>query len=200
MLTKTQVLDTLRELAAELRSPVWLVGGVAADFHVGRWTRGHDDIDLVTFEEFREPLIDELARLGFVAGDDRGWIRRWARGEVDISVAFEERVDETTGQLVIRREYAPQGLVPGVYLEVAGNLDVSRFARIDDVSFRVASAESDWVFSKGYGSFRPGSPMRPTVEHNLQLLESVLGGDAPDRLRPLVGRRRPLPDESRPRC
>ena len=60
-LTKAEALETLRMLGP-LDGPLWLAGGIAADFHVGRWTREHDDIDLVTFEEHREGLADELAR------------------------------------------------------------------------------------------------------------------------------------------
>src|SRR5262245_23594457 len=65
-MTKDEVLATLRVLA-RLERPVWLAGGVAVDFHVGRWTRDHDDIDLVTFEEHRDGLDQELPRLGFRA-------------------------------------------------------------------------------------------------------------------------------------
>ena len=57
--TMEEVLDRLRVLA-RLERPVGLAGGVAADFHVGRWTRDHGDIDLVTFEEHREGLDREL--------------------------------------------------------------------------------------------------------------------------------------------
>jgi len=53
--TKDYVLDTLDLLGA---LPAWLAGGIAADFHVGRWTREHEDADLVAFEDDRSSLTD----------------------------------------------------------------------------------------------------------------------------------------------
>jgi hypothetical protein len=44
--SEVEILDTLSLLNARLSEPVWLFGGVAVDFLVGRWTRPHGDIDL----------------------------------------------------------------------------------------------------------------------------------------------------------
>jgi hypothetical protein len=98
MPNKNEVLDTVR-LLATLSSPVWLAGGVAADFHVGRWTRDHEDIDLLTYEEHRKVLSEEFGELGFRQTQTHGWITHWKRDQADIkvSVAYERRVDQTTG-------------------------------------------------------------------------------------------------------
>lgn len=107
-LSKDEALETLRILG-RLGVPLWLAGGLAADFHVGRWTREHEDIDLV-----------------------------------------------------------------------------------EGVRLRVISVEDEWVFATGYTAFRPGARPRPTVAHNLALLESLLTEEDRERLRPLAGRRLPL--------
>ena len=140
-MTKDEVLARLRMLC-RLERPVWLAGGVAADFHVGRWTRDHGDIDLVTFEEHREGLNDELAGLGFSRTGDRGWITNWTCSGSDpgeVSLAYERRLDEDTGALVMLPSY--DGVEPGIYPGVAGNLALERFRTLDDVRFRVCSAE-----------------------------------------------------------
>ena len=61
------IIDTLRELNERVSVPLWLFGGVAVDFLVGRWTRPHSDIDLNTYAESRDALSpDELSRIGYV--------------------------------------------------------------------------------------------------------------------------------------
>lgn len=196
-MTKDEVLNTLRALV-NLSPALWLAGGVGADFHVGQWTRDHDDIDLVAFEDDRVALSQELLNLGFIMTNDRGWITRWSRTGLDVgdvSLAYMRRVAPDTGDMVIRPEYEKQGLVSGIYPGFPGNLDPERFGSIDDVRFRVVSAQDEWLFAKGYTSFKPGAQSRATVVHNLSLLETVLSDDELEQLRPLVGRRLPLPIE-----
>jgi hypothetical protein len=191
---KNAVLDTLR-LLATLSPPVWLAGGLAADFHVGRWTRDHDDIDLLTYEEHRKALSEEFGELGFRQTQTHGWITHWKRfdqDKVEVSVAYERRVDQTTGQLIIRPEDAGDRLIPGIYPGVPGNLDPTRYRTLEGVRFRVVSAEDEWVFAKGYRAFRPAASRRVSVEHNLSLLETILNEDDRKRLLPFVGRRLPL--------
>ena len=180
MLGKREVLDTLRELSD---LPVWLVGGVAVDFHVGRWTRDHGDIDLVAFAEDRPLLESALRARGFALERDRGWITSWTRS---VSLAFEERVDAVTGNIVVRD--SGDGVIPGIYPEPPGNLDPSRSRELDGVRFRVASAESEWVYTVGFRSFRPGARLRGRAD--LRLLESVIPDI--DVLRPWIGARKPL--------
>lgn len=180
MLSKPEVLDTVRRLSD---LPLWLVGGVAADFHVDRWTRDHGDIDLVAFAEDRRPLEAALRSRGFALERDRGWITNWTRR---VSLAFEERVDAVTGNIVVRD--ARDGVIPGIYPEPPGNLDPSRWRELEGVRFRVASAESDWVYTMGFRAFRPGAPVRERT--GLRLLESIISDV--DVLRPWIGGRLPL--------
>jgi len=119
VMDEAAVLDVLRRLDG---LPLWLAGGVAIDFHVGRWTRDHHDIDLVAFADDRATITAALLARGFEPQRDRGWITNWTGG---MSIAFEDRVDATTGNLVVRD--ASDGVVPGIYPGVPGNLDPDRW-------------------------------------------------------------------------
>ena len=189
---KQETLVTLRLLSSGLLSPVWLAGGLATDFHVGRWTRDHGDIDLAALEENRTTLATEFTDLGFTMTDDQGWITRWTRHRRDVgevSLAFLQRADANTGNLVIRPEDADDQLVPGIYPGVSGNLYPERYRTLEGIRFRVMSAEDEWVFAKGYRSLRPAARKSESVEHNLALLETILSEDDRERLRPLIGQR-----------
>lgn len=189
-MTKDEVLARLCVLA-RLERPVWLAGGVGVDFHLGRWTRDHGDIDLVTFEEHREGLDEELAGLGFTRTDDRGWITKWTnsgRNPGEVSLAYERRLDETTGALVMLPSY--EGVEPGIYPGFPGNLALDRFGVLEDVRFRVCSAEDEWAYATAFTTVRPGARDRDTVRHNLDLLETVINDL--NAVRAHAGRRLPL--------
>jgi hypothetical protein len=174
-----------------LERPVWLAGGVAVDFHVGRWTRDHHDIDLVTFEEHREGLDEELTHLGFERTHDRGWITNWTnagRNPGEVSLAYERRLDDTTGALVMLPSY--DGVEQGIYPGFPGNLSLGHFGTLDDIRFRLSSAEDEWAYASAFSIIRPGARTRPTVLHNLGLLERVI--ENLDVVRAHAGRRLPL--------
>jgi hypothetical protein len=194
-LTKDEALDTLRILT-KLDHTVWLAGGLAADFYVGRWTRDHHDIDLVSFEDDRAALTNDFEGSGFSQTADEGWITRWTRTgrEVgEVSLAFMRRVSDDTGELVIRPEHSRGGdVVPGIYPGVPGNLGPDNFRTLEGVSFRLVSAADEWVFTKSFATMHPGAIPDATDHHNVGLLESVLGPEEIERLRPLIGRRRLL--------
>ena len=180
MLSKREVFETLRRLSD---LPLWVAGGVAVDFHVGQWTRDHYDIDLVAFVEDREVLEGELCSRGFELTRDRGWITNWTGG---MSLAFEERVDDVTGNIVVHD--GTDGVIPGIYPGVPGNLDSTRWKTLEGVRFRVASAEDEWVYTMGFRAFRPGAPLRDPQDR--QLLETQI--ENLDALRARIGLRLPL--------
>lgn len=194
-LGKEEIFDSLARLTA-LDRPVWLAGGLAADFHVGRWTRDHSDIDLVALTEDRPALSRSLTTAGFAQTHDEEWITRWTtqgRTVGEVSVAFMRRADEDTGDLVITPRGSRNGTIAtGIYPGVPGNLRLDRYRTLENLTFRVVSAEDDWVFTNSFSTMHPGSEPGPTDVHNLALLESVLTEADLERLRPLVGRRRSL--------
>jgi len=58
-------IDELVTLAYELGVPVWLRGGWAMDFFLGRLTRDHADIDWFALAEDGQQLADGLISHGF---------------------------------------------------------------------------------------------------------------------------------------
>lgn len=66
------ILQYLRALDG-ITPPLWLTGGVAVDFLVGRWTRLHKDLDLIALSPARAALQTELGARGFsLAQEGRG--------------------------------------------------------------------------------------------------------------------------------
>lgn len=87
-LNATDQLAALAELDPLLQSHglgYWLFGGWAVDFHAGRVTRAHGDLDIAVWYDGRVRLAELLKRQGWVhsprAGED-GWLyglRAWRR-------------------------------------------------------------------------------------------------------------------------
>lgn len=93
MIDVSEQLAVLAELHALLQRhgiAYWLFGGWAVDFHVGRVTRPHGDLDVAVWSDDRTHLVDLLARQGWVhtpeAGEDGATC--YARGGVRLEVAF----------------------------------------------------------------------------------------------------------------
>ena len=64
---QTRQLHLIREVAELLEGGdvrFWLSGGWAVDFHAGRITRGHSDVDIVVYHEDQPRLVALLAEAG----------------------------------------------------------------------------------------------------------------------------------------
>lgn len=173
-MSRSEILQTLRLLGAGLREPVWLCGGVAVDFLVGRWTRPHGDIDLVAYRDSRDRLTDELTTIGCRRTADQGWLTHWALGEQvwRLNVVFLERAAHHSGALVIRPGY-PIG-IPGRYPMPPGYLDPNRYATLEGVTFRVGSPSGEWLARAGGARVVAGRPPDPKIEHDRRLLKGLL--------------------------
>jgi hypothetical protein len=168
-----EILETLATLNSALTRPVWLFGGVAVDFLVGRWTRPHGDIDINTYDEYRDQLTRELQAIGFYS-EDAGWLTHWARRGVEwrLEIVFLERGPEHSGILVIHPDDAVG--VPGRYAMPAGYLDPNRYATLDGVTFRVCSPSGEWLARAPGLNVIEGRPLDPKIEHDRLLLEGLL--------------------------
>jgi hypothetical protein len=172
-----KILDYLRALDGATPS-LWLTGGVAVDFLVGRWTRPHKDLDLVAFSASRTTLQSELTKRGFALVQDGAWTTRWAfagggAADADIEIVFIESAEPRTGVLVIP-DVDNAGGHAGRYLLLPGSLNPDRFATLDGVRFRVCSAEGEWLSRVTSGDLIPGRTMEPKIGHDLELLESLV--------------------------
>ena len=174
MVDSLVLLQCLRELS-NVGPPLWLTGGVAVDFLVGRWTRPHKDLDLVAFAPDRQLLETDLARHGLVLAQDGAWTTRWTvvdpAGEIEI--VFVEPAEQRTGVLVIPSGDAHGGH-PGRYPLAPDYLDPDRKAELGGVRFRVCSAEGEWLARIGGAALVPGRSLDPKIQHDVKLLEELV--------------------------
>jgi Aminoglycoside-2''-adenylyltransferase len=186
--SEVEILDTLSLLNARLSEPVWLFGGVAVDFLVGRWTRPHGDIDLNTYADSRERLTEELEAIGFRSAD-KGWLTHWRRDDKPwrLELAFLERTEDGSAVLVIAPDTAVG--IPGRYPMLAGYLDPDRYATLDGVRFRVCSPSGEWLARTNAREVFAGRQPEPKIEHDRLLLERLLGPEEVSRLRLSRGER-----------
>jgi hypothetical protein len=63
--SQLKVLSEISSISKALEIEFWLRGGWAIDFLLGKITRPHDDIDLVTWIQNREQLENALANAGY---------------------------------------------------------------------------------------------------------------------------------------
>ncbi|PEB50504.1 hypothetical protein CON65_19385 [Bacillus pseudomycoides] len=63
--SQLKVLNEISTLSETIGIEFWLRGGWAIDFLLGKITRPHDDIDLITWIKNRERLELELSKLGY---------------------------------------------------------------------------------------------------------------------------------------
>jgi hypothetical protein len=179
-LSTSVILDILRELNERVSVPLWLFGGVAVDFLVGRWTRPHSDLDLNTFAEFRDALTEQLNRIGYRTSDT-GWLTNWSQESTGrgIEVVFLHRTSNGSAELDI-----PTGSSvgnPGRHRLWPGYLDLKRVATLEGVSFRVGSPAGEW-----FGRSREvvaGRTRDAKIDHDLALLEAMISPDELNQLR-----------------
>ena len=172
-LSTANILATLRELNTNITKPLWLFGGVAIDFLVGRWTRPHGDIDLNTFAEYRDNLTKELQRIGYQTSDS-GWLTHWHQegSGCELEIVFLERSADGNAILHIR-EGDTLG-VPGFYPTLPGYLDENRYAVLEGVMFRVCSPAGEWLARAKGIDVVGGRHREPKLEHDQQLLEAII--------------------------
>lgn len=177
------ILDTLRELNDHVKVPLWLFGGVAVDFHIGRWTRPHSDIDLNTYTESRSELTAQLNRIGY-RSSDTGWLTHWRQDGTGrgIELVFLDRTKEGLTELHIPSG-SPVG-IPGRYPLWPGYMDLERFGLLDDVSFRVCSPEGEWLARAK--TVVAGRTREPKIDHDLALLETLIAPHVLTQLRLLA--------------
>jgi hypothetical protein len=83
-------LASIQELLGTRGIEYWLFGGWAVDFHAGRVTRAHDDLDLVVWSEDHERVAALLATDGWSHAPEEGedGYTGYARGDVRLELAF----------------------------------------------------------------------------------------------------------------
>jgi hypothetical protein len=140
----------------------WLRGGWALDFHLGRLTREHADIDLVTWLRHRERIRLLLTGHGFslVPGYPEPQLVLEKRGQ-EASFLFIKRDD---GAIVVPG-YEAWPFAPGSFPE--------RRKTLGHVSVRVVSAE-ELLFEKLHYEQWSGRPLRSKDDESIELLRALV--------------------------
>lgn len=175
---------------------MWLSGGVAVDFLVGRWTRPHKDLDLVAFTPHREQLERELGVRGLAMAHDEGWTTRWMMADrrgADVEVVFVQPASPQTGVLIVPASAPTHGQARR-YSFIAGYLDPHRYRELDGVRFRTCSAEGEWLNRLVDIDLVPGRKPEPKLQHDVRLLQPLI---SEPRRRKLLGAHPTPPDIGR---
>jgi predicted nucleotidyltransferase len=114
----------------------WLFGGWAVDFHAGRVTRPHDDLDLAVWSKDHDQIADLLVNDGWTHAPEEGedGYTGYERGDVRLELAFLAR--DANGDIFTpledRRGPWPRGAFADAVAELQGvrvrviNLDALR--------------------------------------------------------------------------
>ncbi|GIP22191.1 nucleotidyltransferase domain-containing protein [Paenibacillus sp. J22TS3] len=90
--SQLKVLNEISTICTTIDCKFWLRGGWAIDFLLGKVTRLHDDIDLVTWIQNREQLECALAEAGYeqvpVKEQFRGRQSDFRKDDVDITLGY----------------------------------------------------------------------------------------------------------------
>jgi hypothetical protein len=170
-----EILDVLRTLSG-VAPPMWLSGGVAVEFLVGRWTRPHKDLDLVAFAPHRGQLERELTALGMALAHDEKWTTRWTvagRRGADVEIVFVQPASPQTGVLVVPADDLRHGRARR-YQFLAGYLDPRQYRELEGVRFRTCSAEGEWLNRLVDAELVAGRKPEPKLQHDVRLLQSLI--------------------------
>lgn len=89
-----RILREICEICASLKYDLWLRGGWAIDFILGRITRSHSDIDLVTWIQYREQIELALVNAGFQKIPVSELQTDFLKNDIDISLIFVRLSDD----------------------------------------------------------------------------------------------------------
>lgn len=88
--TQLQLIGWLHQLLSEQDIDYWIFGGWAVDFHAGRVTRVHDDVDLAVWQADLDRIRVLLEAHGWAQAPDPGdqGYTAYERGSVRLELAF----------------------------------------------------------------------------------------------------------------
>jgi hypothetical protein len=96
--SQLKVLAEISTISKTIGIEFWLRGGWAIDFLLGKITRPHSDIDLITWIQNRERIEDELVKVGYektpVKEEFRDRQSDFRKGKVDITLGYISRSND----------------------------------------------------------------------------------------------------------
>jgi hypothetical protein len=101
--SQLEVMNEISAISSSLGQEFWLRGGWAIDFLLGKVTRRHDDIDIITWIQHRERLERALTEKGYARTPVRKQFRErqsdFRKNNVDVTIGYITRTNE--GNLIM---------------------------------------------------------------------------------------------------
>ncbi|MGE7621578.1 nucleotidyltransferase domain-containing protein [Viridibacillus sp. NPDC096237] len=92
--SQLKIIYEINGISLSLNNVLWLRGGWAIDFLLGRITRTHSDVDFVSWIQYREPLEQALVCAGFQIIPVSEYQTDFLKNDVDVSIVFVKRSEE----------------------------------------------------------------------------------------------------------
>ncbi|MFK9091446.1 nucleotidyltransferase domain-containing protein [Bacillus salipaludis] len=92
--TQLNILREINEICLSQNFLLWLRGGWAIDFLLGKITRLHSDIDLVTWIQYRERLEQAMVNSGFKKIPVSEFQTDFLKNDIDVSFVFVRLSDD----------------------------------------------------------------------------------------------------------
>jgi hypothetical protein len=166
----TEQLGAIAEVTA-LGIEVWLRGGWATDFFLGRMTRPHRDVDWFAWSSDGNRIATELTSRGYELLPEPAHDRQldFVRDGLDLSFALIAR-DETGRVIVAGGPWAGQRWPDGMLDWPAG--------RIGDLRCPIISPSAQIEIKRMMPIWVPGMPRRPKDAEDIALMEAALAAGA----------------------
>lgn len=161
--TQFSLIGELARLLGEAHVRFWLRGGWALDFHAGRVTRPHKDVDLVTWSRHRRRLRRLLETNGYMT----------VRFD-EPQVFFEKRGQEVNFAMIRRGQSGAIVTPEFEYWPWPEGAFSGPPRTLDGVTCRVLTVGALLEEKESYEKFR-GVPLRPKDEVSMRILRELVG-------------------------
>ncbi|MFC6080834.1 nucleotidyltransferase domain-containing protein [Sphaerisporangium aureirubrum] len=180
MRSAARQLDLIAEtvkIAKELRIEVWLRGGWAMDFFLGKVTREHEDIDWFTWIDDAPALALELTRHDYapVPGPPREQQLDFNKQDVDLSFALLSR--DPSGRVVV-------GGGPWKGAPWPENMIGAYVGRIDSLTCPIISPAAQIEIKQMMPVWIPGRPTRVKDIEDIARLQAAVVSRGEESQRP----------------
>lgn len=140
---------------------VWLLGGWGIDALLGKMTREHHDVDLITRSASRDALRKAVREFADQIGEDCPLMLRFGRLGLRVDTRFFYRL--TDGTLVSDLDASD----PCVYPWPPGSFPEEPNGWLQGSRCRAISWEAQYVAKEGFSCIKEGKPLRPKDEADL---------------------------------
>ena len=163
------------DVADSIGVDVWLRGGWAVDFTLGRVTRPHVDVDWFAWQDDLPRLVEELVRQGWSEVDEYPLEQQRDLRSDDVELGFAPLARGDNGSIVVGG-----GPWSGASWPTA-MLDAALLGRIDGLACPVISAAAQVEIKQMMPVWVPGMRRRAKDAEDIALIRSEVAGRATNR-------------------